>query len=36
VFDINLSHDQWHNITIRAVYPGPFVKAPRTIKQKQS
>jgi hypothetical protein len=29
VFAINITHDEWHKIKVHAVYPGPFVKAPR-------
>jgi hypothetical protein len=31
VFGINICHDEWHNITIHAIYPGPFVEAPRKL-----
>jgi hypothetical protein len=31
VFGINICHHEWHNITIHAVYPGPFVEAPRKV-----
>jgi hypothetical protein len=29
VFGINITHDEWHKISVHAVYPGPFVEAPR-------
>jgi hypothetical protein len=27
VFQINITHDEWHKINVHAIYPGPFVEA---------
>jgi hypothetical protein len=29
VFGVNITHDEWHNINVHAIYPGPFVEAQR-------